>query len=106
LAVSLNEFGERGDVPAPVATAIYRVVQESLTNTVRHAEATRVAVTLRYTPTSVVVDVQDDGRGAGTVVDGHGIAGMRERVAALGGALTADTSRTGFAVRATIPITA
>ena len=105
-AVTLNEFGERTAVPAPVATAIYRVVQESLTNTVRHAHATRVAVTLRYAPAGVVVDVQDNGRGATTVTDGHGIAGMRERVAALGGALTAGPSQTGFTVRATIPISA
>jgi signal transduction histidine kinase len=104
LEVSLTEFGERGDVPAPIATAVYRVVQESLTNTVRHAGAHRVVVTLRYAPTSVVVDVQDDGHGATTVVDGHGIAGMRERVAALGGALTATGTATGFSVRAMIPI--
>ena len=105
-AVSLNEFGDRADVPAPVATAVYRVVQESLTNTVRHAGATRVAVTLRYAPTSVVVDVQDNGRTPEQIVDGNGIAGMRERVAALGGALTAGAGRAGFSVRATIPVTA
>ena len=105
-AVTLTEFGERATVPAPVATAIFRVVQESLTNTVRHAQATRVTVTLRYAPASVVVDVQDNGRGAETIIDGHGIAGMRERVAALGGALTAGPARTGFTVRATIPIAA
>jgi signal transduction histidine kinase len=103
--VSLNEFGERADVPAPVATAVFRVVQESLTNTVRHAGATRASVTLRYAPTSVVVDVQDDGSGTtAPAADGHGISGMRERVAALGGAVTAGPGRTGFAVRATIPI--
>jgi signal transduction histidine kinase len=104
LEVSLTEFGERSDVPAPVATAVYRVVQESLTNTVRHAGADRVVVTLRYAPTSVVVDVQDNGSGAADVVDGNGIAGMRERVAALGGALTAGAGKAGFTVRATIPI--
>ena len=102
--VSLTEFGERSDVPAAVATAVYRVVQESLTNAVRHSGGSRIALTLRYAPTSVVVDVQDNGRGAETVVDGHGIAGMRERVAALGGALTAGATKTGFAVRAMIPI--
>ncbi|MBU2662662.1 sensor histidine kinase [Actinoplanes bogorensis] len=103
LTVSVNEFGERAEVPAPVATAVYRVVQEALTNTVRHAGASRVVITLRYAPTSVVVDVQDDGDSPGEVVDGNGIAGMRERVAALGGALTAGAGKTGFAVRATIP---
>lgn len=106
LEVSVNEFGERSGVPAPVATAVYRVVQESLTNTVRHAGASRVAVTLRYSPDSVLVDVQDNGHGATEVTDGHGIAGMRERVAALGGALTADTTKAGFTVRATLPIAA
>ncbi|MBM2621968.1 sensor histidine kinase [Actinoplanes sp. LDG1-06] len=103
LTVSLNEFGERSDVPAPVATTVYRVVQEALTNTVRHASARRATVTLRYAPTSVVVDVQDDGVAPEVVVDGNGIAGMRERVAALGGALTAGAGKSGFAVRATIP---
>ncbi|GAB2619465.1 hypothetical protein Aab01nite_33530 [Paractinoplanes abujensis] len=103
LTVSLNEFGERADVPAAVATAIYRVVQEALTNTVRHACAQRVVITLRYAPASVVVDVQDDGTAPEVVIDGNGIAGMRERVAALGGALTAGGSDRGFCVRATIP---
>jgi signal transduction histidine kinase len=106
LAVSFTEFGERAHVPAPVATAVYRVVQESLTNTVRHAGASRVAVTVRYAPTSVVVDVQDNGDAPGVVVDGNGIAGMRERVATLGGALTAAAGKSGFTVRATIPIAA
>ncbi|GIF18048.1 signal transduction histidine kinase [Actinoplanes tereljensis] len=103
LEVSLNEFGDRTDVPAPVATAVFRVVQESLTNIVRHSGASRVAVTLRYAPASVVVDVQDNGQGAEAPADGHGISGMRERVAALGGALTAGPTKGGFTVRATIP---
>ncbi|MEV6299043.1 histidine kinase [Actinoplanes sp. NPDC051861] len=105
LTVSLNEFGDPVEVPAPVATAVYRVVQEALTNTVRHAGATHAIVTLRYNPDDVLVDVRDDGRGADPVVDGHGIAGMRERVAALGGALTASAGdKNGFTVRATVPI--
>jgi signal transduction histidine kinase len=91
-------------VPAPVATAVYRVVQEALTNTVRHSGASRVEVRLRYDDAEVDVEVVDNGSaGAGPVTDGHGIAGMRERVAALGGALTAGPSAAGFTVRATIP---
>ena len=105
LQVSLTEFGDPVDVPAPVATAVYRVVQESLTNTVRHAAANRAVVTLRYSPSRVVVDVRDDGTApAEAVVDGHGIAGMRERVAALGGALTARPDKSGFVVQASIPV--
>ncbi|MBW6436025.1 sensor histidine kinase [Actinoplanes hulinensis] len=104
LDVSFDEVGDPVEVPAPVATAVHRVVQESLTNTVRHAGATRVRVTLRYAPGSVLVDVHDDGTAAGPTADGHGISGMRERVAALGGALTAGPVKDGFTVRATIPI--
>ncbi|MEV0897536.1 sensor histidine kinase [Actinoplanes sp. NPDC049802] len=104
LHVSFNAVGDPVELPAPVATAVYRVVQESLTNTVRHAGATRVGVTLRYAPGSVLVDVHDDGTTTGPVTDGHGISGMRERVAALGGALTAGPVKNGFTVRATIPI--
>ncbi|GIE93197.1 sensor histidine kinase [Paractinoplanes rishiriensis] len=107
LEVSLTEFGDRTGVPAAVASTVYRVVQEALTNTVRHAGASRVTVTLRYAPDNVLVDVQDNGNGgADPATDGHGIAGMRERVAALGGALTAGPGRSGFTVRATIPFTA
>jgi signal transduction histidine kinase len=103
IEVSVIETGDRTTVPAPVATAVYRVVQESLTNTVRHAGASRVEVRLRYSDAEVDVEVVDNGSGAGPVADGHGISGMRERVAALGGALTAGASPSGFTVRATIP---
>jgi signal transduction histidine kinase len=104
LEVTVTETGDRSSVPAPVATAVYRVVQESLTNTVRHAGATRAEVLLRYESVEVTVEVRDDGHGSGPVIDGHGIPGMRERVAALGGALTAGPGKTGFTVRATIPL--
>ncbi|WP_229830945.1 sensor histidine kinase [Actinoplanes ianthinogenes] len=104
LPVSLNEFGDPVEVPAPVAIAVYRVVQEALTNAVRHAGATRAVVTVRYAPDGVLVDVQDDGAGAEPAADGHGIAGMRERVAALGGALTAGPNAKGFSVRASLPL--
>jgi signal transduction histidine kinase len=105
LAVTVTELGERAEVPAPVATAVYRVVQEALTNTVRHAGAGRVTVALQYTPASVTVEVTDDGAGGAGSTEGHGIMGMRERVAALGGALTAGPGPdAGFTVRAMIPI--
>jgi signal transduction histidine kinase len=107
IEVTVTELGERSEVPAPVATAVYRVVQEALTNTVRHAGATRVTVVLHYTPASVTVDITDDGAGGTTSTEGHGIMGMRERVAALGGALTAAPGPAGgFTVRAMIPIAA
>ncbi|GAA2542023.1 histidine kinase [Winogradskya consettensis] len=104
--VRLVEVGERADVPAPVATAVHRVVQESLTNTVRHAGAEEATVTLHYAPESVTVEIVDDGGGGLTGSEGHGIMGMRERVAALGGTLVAgDGPDGGFRVRASIPVT-
>jgi signal transduction histidine kinase len=107
IAVTVTELGERAEVPAPVATAVYRVVQEALTNTVRHAGAAHVAVTLHYSPASITVEITDDGAGGAQSTEGHGIMGMRERVAALGGALTAGGGPgTGFTVRAMIPIAA
>ncbi|MEV6342442.1 histidine kinase [Actinoplanes sp. NPDC051851] len=104
LAVSMEEFGTPVELPEPVTTTIYRVVQEALTNTVRHAGASRTWITLRYAPHSVLVDVRDDGRGSPGHQDGNGITGMRERVAALGGALTAGPGDSGFTVRATLPL--
>lgn len=104
LDVAVTETGDRSVVPAPVATAVYRVVQESLTNTVRHAGATRADVRLGYGPAEVTVRITDDGSRRGPVVEGHGIPGMRERVAALGGTLTAGPGSDGFVVSATIPM--
>jgi signal transduction histidine kinase len=111
ITVNLAESGDRSAVPAPVALAAYRVVQEALTNTVRHANATHATVILRYEPTRVTVEVTDDGAGAvptdGVTTAGHGLAGMRERVAALGGSLDtrpATGDRSGFAVRADLPV--
>jgi signal transduction histidine kinase len=104
LEVAVLETGDRGRVPAPVSTAAFRVVQEALTNTVRHADAGRVDVVLRCEDLEVTVEVIDDGKGGQAAPGGHGIAGMRERVAALGGELTASGDAAGFRVRATIPV--
>jgi signal transduction histidine kinase len=83
-------------------------VQEALTNTVRHADASNVRVSVAEVGSDLVVDVTDDGTAPGadaTDVDGHGIRGMRERVAALGGTLEAGANETGgFSVRGTIPL--
>jgi signal transduction histidine kinase len=122
--VELHETGDRSAVPAPVALATYRIVQEALTNTVRHAEATRAVVALCYEPAQVTVTVTDNGTRAdfdwpattGELdhpetsrptgdTGGHGIAGMHERVSALGGLLqVGPATRGGFAVHASIPV--
>ncbi len=106
--VAVRYEGTPVQAPAGVDLSAYRIVQEALTNTLRHARARHAAVTVRYTPAAVEVEVQDDGRGAGGAVEGgHGIVGMRERVALLGGTLQVGPGpRGGFRVRAALPLEA
>jgi signal transduction histidine kinase len=89
-----------------VETAVYRLVQESLTNVARHARATRVRVAARVDGGRVDVVVVDDGQGFDTAADatGFGLRGMRERVMLAGGGLDVDSGEEGTAVRATIPV--
>lgn len=89
LAVSVHTEGERRDLPLGVDLTAYRVVQEALTNTLKHAGGGHADVTLRYSPSELVIQITDDGPGTagGTVGQrtGHGVLGMRERVAVYGG---------------------
>ncbi|MDO9396593.1 MAG: sensor histidine kinase, partial [Herbiconiux sp.] len=96
---------------AGVGLAAYRIVQEALTNCLKHSGATCACVEVTYRPTEVEILVTDDGTGLspGTIAPapGHGLAGMRERVAAYGGVLTiGDRPEGGFGVRATLPLAA
>ncbi|WP_432117239.1 sensor histidine kinase [Streptomyces sp. bgisy032] len=96
-------------VPEDVGATVYRVVQEALTNTVRHASARGVSVRLNFTGQALEVAVSDDGRGPGPRPGtGHGLAGIRERAAAHGGtAVTgAGPGGRGFEVRVRIPVPA
>jgi signal transduction histidine kinase len=108
--VSVEVSGHRRPLPASVDLAAFRIVQESLTNIVRHASASTATVRLSYTNGEVTVQIDDDGTGAGGEgVDsgGSGIAGMRERATALGGDLDAGRLSTGgFRVRARLPLPA
>ncbi|MFD7965184.1 sensor histidine kinase [Streptomyces zaomyceticus] len=111
LDVRLETSGELSRAPAPASLAAYRVVQESLTNTVRHAGAARATVRVLLTGGALHVHVVDDGTGdagtqAGQEGGGHGVRGMRERVRALGGTFEAgpDRPRGGYAVRAELPV--
>jgi signal transduction histidine kinase len=106
LAVEVELDVPPGLLDGAIEAAAYRIVQESLTNVLRHAAATRVAVTVRVTDGRLVLRVSDDGRGAGPgLVPGSGISGMRERVALLGGTLTThDDPGGGFRVAADLPL--
>jgi signal transduction histidine kinase len=84
-------------LPAEVETALYRIVQEALTNVVKHAEAQNVSVLLTRKDSGAAAVVEDDGRGLleGTGGPGLGLVGMRERIALLGGSLTLETEGGG-----------
>jgi signal transduction histidine kinase len=93
-------------VPLPPAVdhAAYRVVQEALTNAVRHTDATEIDVHLRHDRHGMEITVTDNGTSTDDVVEGHGIRGMRERVRALGGTMSIGPRQPhGWSVRARIP---
>jgi signal transduction histidine kinase len=104
LAVGLQREGAPVPLPDGIEVSAYRIVQEALTNARRHAAAAQVVVRLAYRPHELVVTVEDDGAPTATVGVGHGLAGMRERVALLGGRLEAGPAPGGgFRVVATLP---
>jgi signal transduction histidine kinase len=108
LPVQLEVEGTVEALPPAVELCVYRVVQEALTNTLKHAGPARASVRVRYRTNAVDVEVEDDGRGTPVPRDGdngHGLIGMRERVALYGGELCAEPRVDGgFVVRATLPL--
>jgi signal transduction histidine kinase len=106
LAVDLEVEGEATGAPAGVELTAYRIVQEALTNTLRHAGPARATVRLAHEPGLICVEVIDNGHGpdgAGPA-GGHGLVGMRERVAVYGGTLEAGRGPVGgFRVVARLP---
>jgi signal transduction histidine kinase len=113
LAVRLQVEGSPSPLPAGVDLSAYRIVQEALTNVVKHAGPAQAQVTIGYRDQDVTVEVTDDGRGAaapagdGRGGTGHGLVGMRERVAAFGGDLeTGPRPGGGFRVAARLPLAA
>ncbi|GLY88477.1 sensor histidine kinase [Actinoallomurus iriomotensis] len=104
LRVGLRVAGEVRPLPADAEVAAYRIVQEALTNTVKHAGASRVTVSLDWSDTGLEVTVSDNGDGGGkTAGAGHGLIGIRERAAACGGTAEAGPVRGGYRVTATLP---
>jgi signal transduction histidine kinase len=107
--VELSVSGHRQPLPGVVDLSAYRILQEALTNVVRHAPRSRVHVAVDYTDAAVSLEVTN-GRGAepGVAVEGagHGLAGMRERVTAIGGKLEVGPQADGgFRVKAVLPVT-
>jgi signal transduction histidine kinase len=105
LDVVLQVEGTPRPVPIGVDLSAYRVVQEALTNSLKHGGGAPAVVTLRYGERELALEVTDDGRGDATDGQGHGLAGMRERVGIFGGSFEAGPrAGGGFAVRASLPL--
>ena len=106
LPVELRIEGVPVELPAGVDLTAYRLVQEGLTNTIKHARAQQAEVLVRYAAGEVEVTVSDDGRGGGDGDSGgHGLVGIRERVSVYGGRLEAGVRpEGGFRLRATLPV--
>jgi signal transduction histidine kinase len=107
LEVNVEVQGRRRPLPADVDLAAFRIVQEAVTNVVRHAGGSTATVRVAYNDHDVTLQIDDTGRGGspGPEASGSGIAGMRERTAALGGRLEAGPRPGGgFRVRAQLPL--
>jgi signal transduction histidine kinase len=109
---SFKEDGLRDDLPDPLKTCVYRVVQETLNNCEKHSAATEVRIAVRQTPAALNVHIEDNGRGFvvsrtgnSTESAGLGILGMRERIAAVGGSLHLESAQgSGTRIRMVLPL--
>lgn len=103
--VQLDVTGPRMPLSPAIEVSLFRVAQESLTNVAKHAEASRVGVTLSYTGTEVLLDVRDDGRGfAKGVGTGFGLTSMRQRIRGVGGHVDVQSARgDGTSVSVRVP---
>jgi signal transduction histidine kinase len=116
LDVDLTVEGNPQPLPSGADLSVFRIVQEALTNTLKHAGPARAVVRVSYQPGEVLITVSDDGRGLAEQLrridakdalpaQGHGLVGMRERVALFGGELrAAPRPGGGFEVRARLPL--
>ncbi len=106
LPVELDLDGERRELPDGIDLSAYRIIQEALTNTLKHAGGAHATVRVSYRSDSLELEIADDGRGGAPIASGggHGLVGMRERVALCGGRFDAGhTSSGGFVVRVVLP---
>ena len=107
LPVTLHVEGEAIPLPRAIDLSAYRIVQEGLTNALKHARANRADVTLRYAPDELAIEIRDDGAGsaAGSNGPGYGLVGVRERVKIYGGTMTSGAAPDGgFVLDARLPL--
>jgi signal transduction histidine kinase len=106
LPVRLHLDGDRFPLPRAIELSAYRIIQEGLTNALKHAQASHADVTVRYSSDELQLEVRDDGRGATTTNGlGHGLVGIRERVKIYGGEMTTRTpAGGGFILSTRLPL--
>jgi len=106
LPVQLHVDGEPVALPRGIDLSAYRIVQEGLTNALKHARASNADVTVRYRPDELHIEVRDNGEGSSTSDGlGHGLVGVRERVKIYGGEMTAGTANgSGFILSTRLPL--
>jgi signal transduction histidine kinase len=107
LPVTMQVTGEPRELAQGIELSAYRIVQEALTNALKHASGAHATVEVNYEPDQLELVVSDDGGGSTAAVDsgGHGLVGMRERVAMYGGSIEAGPDvHAGFAVRVRLPV--
>ena len=111
VATTVRISGAVRELPSEIDSAVYRIVQESLANVLRHAAASSVSVSINFEPRRLTVSVEDDGSGRDNASRnestgcGYGLPGMQERVLSLGGSLDAGPrADAGFRVRAWLPL--
>ncbi|MGG1629864.1 sensor histidine kinase [Rossellomorea sp. NRS-1567] len=104
LTSSFSVKGDVSNIPISVQLDLTRVIQESITNAVRHGQAKECSVRLEIFETKVEISIQDDGTGAGEVNPGFGLKHMRDRIHEHGGATVFESSKEGFLVKATVPL--
>lgn len=104
VSVSITTEGTGQPLPPGLDLAAYRVVQEALTNVVKHAPQSRATVTIRYLPDTLEAEVHNAAPTTGPVTPGQGLRGMAERVALYGGEVDVGPSDGGFRVQARFPL--